>query len=69
MKIYREEIYRQILEENQQAAQGVGPEMEMQEGLGDFATGAQATALGVRSLKNSRTLSPRELRGNKKDLS
>jgi carbon storage regulator len=65
MKIYREEIYRQILEENQQAAKGIGEELP--EGLGDFAPGERAALPGVRSLKNSRTVSPGVLRGNKKD--
>jgi carbon storage regulator len=67
MKIYREEIYRQILEENQQAAQGMGTELP--EGLGDFGHRDRAVVAGVRSLKNSRTVSPKELRGKTKDLS
>lgn len=65
MKIYREEIYRQILEENQQAAQGIG--VDLPEGLGGFSPGGQPATSGVRTLKSSRNISPRESRSNKKD--
>jgi carbon storage regulator len=65
MKIYREEIYRQILEENQQAAQGVG--VELPEGLGGFTQSGPLATSVVRSLKSSRNISPRESRSNKKD--
>jgi len=65
MKIYREEIYRQILEENQQAAQGIG--VDLPEGLGSFPKGAQPLPSVVRSLKNSQATSPRDSRGQKKD--
>lgn len=65
MKIYREEIYRQILEENQQAAQGIG--VDLPESLGGFTKGAQPEASVVRSLKASRITSSKESKGNRKD--
>jgi len=67
MKIYREEIYRQILEENQQAAQGIGSDLSGE--LGVFAAGLLATKPTAQNLKNKHPVSPRELKSHKKDPS